>query len=87
MKKFLRMALVFFFAFGVSFASFGSVQDEPAVSIAYAADYYMLNTKSGKFHYPDCRTIKHPEAAHWATASTRDEAIEAGYVPCKVCNP
>lgn len=87
MKKLLRIALAFSFAFGVGFAAPVSVLDEPTVSVAYAADYYMLNTKSGKFHYPTCRTIKHPEAAHWATASTREEAINAGYVPCGVCHP
>ena len=51
------------------------------------ASLYLGNTKSGKFHYAGCRTIKHPEAAHFVELRTREEAILRGFVPCKVCNP
>lgn len=53
-------------------------------SPALASDY-LGNPKSMKFHYADCRTIKHPE--RFVEFSTREEAIDEGYVPCKVCNP
>lgn len=49
-----------------------------------AADY-LGNPRSMKFHYSDCRTIKHPE--RFVEFSSRDEAIDAGYVPCGVCKP
>ena len=57
-----------------------------ALSIATPtlASDYLANTKSGKFHYADCRTIKHPDAPHY---SSRDEAIADGYEPCGVCKP
>ena len=35
-----------------------------AATPALATDY-LANTKSGKFHYASCRTIKHPEAPHF----------------------
>lgn len=36
---------------------------------------YLSNTKSGKFHFADCRTIKHPDAPHFVHYSSRDEAV------------
>ena len=51
---------------------------------ALASDY-LGNPRSMKFHYASCRTIKHPE--NFVPLQTRDEAVDAGYVPCKVCNP
>ena len=51
---------------------------------ALASDY-LGNPKSMKFHYSNCSTIKHPE--RFVEFSTRDDAIAAGYVPCKRCNP
>ena len=51
------------------------------------ASDYLANTKSGKFHYADCRTIKHPDAPHFVPYSSRDEAIADGYEPCGVCEP
>jgi len=54
------------------------------VTPALASDY-LGNPKSMKFHYSSCSTIKHPE--RFVEFSTRDDAIAAGYVPCKRCNP
>ena len=51
---------------------------------ALASDY-LGNPRSMKFHYASCRTIKHLE--NFIPFQTRDEAIDSGYVPCKVCNP
>lgn len=48
---------------------------------------YVGNTRSMKFHYSDCSTIKHHDAAHFVPFNTRDEAITAGYVACKRCKP
>jgi len=53
-------------------------------STALAAEY-LGNPRSMKFHYTNCRTIKHPE--NFVTIESRDEAIAEGYVPCGVCNP
>ncbi len=51
------------------------------------ASMYLANTKSGKFHFSDCRTIKHPNAAHFVSYESRDACIADGYIPCKVCRP
>ncbi len=53
-------------------------------SPALASDY-LGNPKSMKFHYSDCRTIKHPE--NFVTFGSREEAVAAGYKPCGVCKP
>ena len=60
-----------------------------ALSIATPtlASDYLANTKSGKFHYADCRTIKHPDAPYFVPYNSRDEAIADGYEPCGVCKP
>ncbi len=51
------------------------------------ASTYLANTKSGKFHFSDCRTIKHPNAAHFVPYESRDACIADGYMPCGVCRP
>jgi micrococcal nuclease len=48
---------------------------------------YVGSINSDKYHYPDCQwagKIK-PENEIWF--STKNDAEEAGYVPCKVCKP
>lgn len=57
-----------------------------AMAPALAANY-LGNSKSMKFHYSDCRTIKNPSASHFISLGSRDEAVAAGYVPCGVCKP
>ena len=51
---------------------------------AMATDY-LANPRSMKFHYSTCRTIKHPE--NFIPYSSREAAINDGYVACKVCHP
>ena len=46
---------------------------------------YLANTKSGKYHISTCRTIKHPNAAHFVPYNSAAECEAAGYVPCGVC--
>ena len=51
---------------------------------AFAAGY-LANTKSGKYHISTCRTIKHPNAAHFVPYNSEAECIAAGYTRCGVC--
>ena len=51
------------------------------------ASTYLANTKSGKFHFSDCRTIKHPNAAHFVPYESRDACLADGFKPCGVCRP
>lgn len=47
--------------------------------------HYVINTSSKKFHYPTCRSL--PTKNRGDRDTTRDELINAGYSPCKICNP
>ena len=49
------------------------------------ASTYLANTKSGKFHYYDCSTIKYPNAAHFVPYDSREAAIADGYIACQKC--
>ena len=49
---------------------------------------YVVNTNTGKFHYPSCSSvdeIKESNKSHYH--GTRDELIEQGYSPCGRCHP
>lgn len=57
-------------------------------SIAMAADYkYVGSKKSDKYHYPDCKWAKKIKPENLVTFKSAEEALKAGYVPCKVCRP
>lgn len=58
---------------------------EPKPPSPPAATAYRGNTKSHKFHKQSCRYFKCPNCT--AKFATREEAIEAGYRPCGVCDP
>lgn len=45
------------------------------------------NPTSMKFHRADCRWVKEMYEGNKVCFATREEAIAAGYVPCKVCKP
>lgn len=49
---------------------------------------YIVNTNTGKFHYPDCSSVfDMKESNKWAFTGTRDELIAMGYSPCGRCHP
>lgn len=51
------------------------------------ASTYLANKKSGIFHYADCPTIKHPNAAHFVPYESSADCINDGYRPCQKCHP
>ena len=52
------------------------------------AQEYILNTKSLKFHYPDCPSVKKMMASNKKKyRGTRNDLIDNGYAPCKYCSP
>ena len=57
-----------------------------ASSVALGSDY-IGNSNSHKFHYASCRYVNRMSETHKIFFESRDEAIDAGYVPCKVCRP
>ena len=48
---------------------------------------YVLNTNTRKIHYPDCSSVSTIKEKNYDETSSREDAINAGYVPCKRCNP
>lgn len=49
---------------------------------------YILNNNTYKMHYPDCKSVEDmAEKNKIYFAGTREEAIEAGFEPCKSCKP
>ena len=48
---------------------------------------YVASKKRIPFHYPWCLWAKQISPYNLQTFSSREEAIQAGHRPCKVCNP
>lgn len=53
------------------------------------AEYtYIINTNTGKFHEPSCRSVKRMNDSNKKEyIGSRDDLIAQGYEPCKICNP
>ncbi len=48
---------------------------------------YMGNSNTRKFHLTSCDSASRTKESNRVYFETRDEAIEAGYEPCKRCKP
>jgi methylphosphotriester-DNA--protein-cysteine methyltransferase len=58
------------------------------VWMSLAADFKYVGSKnSNKYHYPTCKWAKKISPQNLITFKTAQEALKAGYVPCKVCKP
>ena len=51
------------------------------------ASNYVGNANSKKFHYADCSFAQKMKASNRVEFNSRDEAVNAGYIPCKKCQP
>ena len=51
------------------------------------ASNYVGNVNSKKFHYTDCSFAQKMKASNRVEFNSRDEAVNAGYIPCKKCQP
>jgi endonuclease YncB( thermonuclease family) len=49
--------------------------------------YYAANSRSKRFHHPDCPFGKMISPKNRVTFRTKYDAFWAGYAPCKRCNP
>ena len=56
-------------------------------TIGAAGQEYWGSQKSDKFHYPSCRYAKKILKTNLIIFESRQDALDAGYVPCKVCKP
>lgn len=48
---------------------------------------YVGNANTGKFHISSCSSVNKMSEKNKIFFSSRDDAINQGYVPCKRCNP
>ena len=55
---------------------------EPALS----AEFWGAKN-SNKYHYPTCRWALNIKSDNLVKFTSPEEAVKAGYVPCKVCKP
>lgn len=61
---------------------------EPSEAPAPVGTDYILNTRSYKFHYPSCGSVKQMSDKNKDYfTGTRDEVIARGYSPCGNCDP
>lgn len=64
-----------------------AIEEQAAEPVDNAKDY-VVNTNTGKFHRPSCRHVnKISDSNRWDVHTDRQELIDEGYEPCKVCNP
>lgn len=56
------------------------------MAVAFAANY-VGNANSGIFHYSDCPSAMRMKESNKVAISSRDEAVQRGYRPCKKCSP
>ena len=55
---------------------------------AAGKEEYVLNTSTGKFHYPYCKSVKQMKDKNKKVVTdTRENLISQGYEACKNCNP
>jgi phosphatidylserine/phosphatidylglycerophosphate/cardiolipin synthase-like enzyme len=51
------------------------------------AEGYVASKNSTVFHTPDCKWVKRIKEENKIWFKTREEALDKGYKPCKVCKP
>lgn len=52
-----------------------------------ASANYIGNSNTKKFHIPSCSSVDKIRPEHKVAIENRDEAIQAGYEPCRRCHP
>ena len=68
-----------------SSSSTDSSSDDTSTSSSSGS--YVGNANTGKFHVAGCSSVSKMSEGNKVFFSSRDEAINQGYVPCKRCNP
>jgi len=61
--------------------------DYNPTGVVSASSYFVGSKNSDVYHYPSCRYAKRIKPENRVYFDTPEEAIAAGYHPCKVCKP
>lgn len=56
-------------------------------ALAAMAFAYIGNTRSGIFHYDSCQYVYRMNDSNKVYFDSREDAVDAGYRPCRVCRP
>ncbi|WP_295114498.1 thermonuclease family protein [uncultured Methanobrevibacter sp.] len=70
-----------------SSSSHSDNSDDSSHSTSSDSGSYVGNANSGKFHLSSCSSVNKMSEGNKIFFSSRDDAINQGYVPCKRCNP
>ena len=70
-----------------SHSTSSSSAHQESTSSASDTGNYVGNSNSGKFHNPSCQWALKIASYNKVTFNSREDAINQGYEPCKVCNP
>ncbi len=61
---------------------------EPSAATTPEEQEYVVNTNTGKFHYPDCASVKDIKSKNRSDrVCSREVLLAESFVPCKRCNP
>lgn len=61
--------------------------DEEQTQAAYEENTYIINVNTGKFHYPECSSVKQMNESNKQTyTGSREDLISQGYESCKRCH-
>jgi len=55
-------------------------------TFAFSAEFW-ASKNSDKYHYPSCKWAQKIKPSNLIKFSSPEEAVKAGYIPCKVCKP
>ena len=70
-----------------SSSSVSSQTSDSSSSSSSGSGSYVANANTGKFHHSSCSSVAKMSEGNKVYLSSRDDAINQGYVPCKLCNP
>jgi methylphosphotriester-DNA--protein-cysteine methyltransferase len=74
-RRAIILSIIFLFLFAAIFAAF-----------AQPAEFWG-SKKSDKYHYPTCEWAQKISPSNLIIFKSPEEARQAGYIPCRVCNP
>lgn len=67
--------------------STSSTSHSSSTSSSSSSGDYVGNANTGKFHKSYCRSVSDMSEHNKVFFNSRDEAVNQGYIPCKICNP
>ncbi|CBH21795.1 Thermonuclease precursor (TNase) (Micrococcal nuclease) (Staphylococcal nuclease) (modular protein) [Acetoanaerobium sticklandii] len=62
-------------------------EPKPQASTVNNEMTFIGNRNTKKFHYPTCSSVNQMNESNKVSLSSREEAINGGFIPCKRCNP